>query len=1133
RRGIVWRALDLEFAFHSTAMEPIRNGLLSALRDISSTAPGNFYSTVTDDPVAVAALGAVHWWRNIREPVRFAPAIETMIAAGYRIFVEIGPRPVLLHYLSDALDQTETVGRVVPTLDSKTEDDPFPGLAARLHIAGCDMSRAPWLDGPQELRGLPLYPWQRERHWISRTTEATDQINPKHDHPLLGFCQNAVLAMWLNHVDAALFPFLGDHRVEGVPVLPAAAIVDMALAAAGTRHPDAAAIDLRDLELRRPMTCEEGVTRETHATLLPDGEWRLASRPRLSNEAMILHATARLAPAPSERLLQFDNRPKSGGAIPAAALYRMATRCGLDYGHHFRTVQQAVVIGCDRVAIELGASTLGPDNHLLDPTLLDGALQGLLALLPNDAFNTAMLLPRRIARVRAFTPFGRPPTRAEVQLVRRGTHSVIADIILYDGDDVVAELVSSDFARIDRTQPATGHVLRTDLVPAPLPPMTSPIVFDRIDEILRDAAAIQRRDDVAQSNLRLLFEALLASIAAETVGSLPEPLEALLHQYCDASLPESDELWRLLLAENPAMVTELTLAATLRETLQRGEPFIPPPAQVAALRQASLPAVAGREAIAAVLDGIAARWPPSRPLRINETGSSRLSERLYRSGITVLPVARGETCDIAICTKVGAIDVSTAAASLAPGGLLLALMPQLNTLWELISDRSGDWRSQWSDAGFGEVGSAQVSIGPWPCELAWARRTSLPEIGGRCNGRFIEVVGHAPDPAFITALQAVGHRAASVGEESDIVAVLFDSSDDPVAAASEVLSLLAEVAAAAAKKQVPLWLLTCGVYQPTNNRNLIGAAAWGFARTLRNEIPGLTLHAIDFAPDLGWAARGERFANELLVETGESEVVWTRHGRSVPRVRRGLPTCRAEADSAVYASTDQPGQLDRLHWKLTSRHLPGPGEIEVEVRATGLNFRDVMAATGVLPEETLTGGFAGAALGLECAGVVCAVGAGVEEFSIGDRVAALASGALASHVVTPAGATIPIPRELDFAAAATVPVAFVTARYALHTLAQLRPGETVLIHAASGGVGLAAIQLAKTCGAVVIATAGSPAKRAFLRLVGADHVCDSRKLRFVSQVREATGSEGVDVVLNSLSGEATEASLELLKPFGR
>jgi phthiocerol/phenolphthiocerol synthesis type-I polyketide synthase C len=332
---------------------------------------------------------------------------------------------------------------------------------------------------------------------------------------------------------------------------------------------------------------------------------------------------------------------------------------------------------------------------------------------------------------------------------------------------------------------------------------------------------------------------------------------------------------------------------------------------------------------------------------------------------------------------------------------------------------------------------------------------------------------------------------------------------------------------------MPLWLVTSGAQQGGGGEAICGAALWAFGRVLRNETPGLVLRMVDLPPGMLAPDRARRLAAELTAGSPESEIVWTPSGRHVPRVRRGLPPVWAQPDDAIAAAIAPPGQLDRFEWAPAPRCALRPGEIAIDVHAAGLNFRDVMAASGMLPEDVLLDGFAGTSLGLECAGVVSAVGAGVETLAIGDRVVGFAPAALTSRAVTRADAVTAMPPHMIFAAAATLPVAFVTARYALLILARLQPGETVLIHAASGGVGLAAIQTATVCGATVIATAGSATKRAFLRAVGADHVCDSRELRFVSAVRQATGGAGVDVVLNSLSGAAMEASLELLKPFGR
>ncbi len=170
---------------------------------------------------------------------------------------------------------------------------------------------------------------------------------------------------------------------------------------------------------------------------------------------------------------------------------------------------------------------------------------------------------------------------------------------------------------------------------------------------------------------------------------------------------------------------------------------------------------------------------------------------------------------------------------------------------------------------------------------------------------------------------------------------------------------------------------------------------------------------------------------------------------------------------------------------------------------------------------------------MECAGTVVRTGPDVEDPAVGDRVLAFAPGAFASHLVAKTFAVSKLPSQLSFEDATTLPVAFLTAYYSLVHLARLEAGETVLIHGGAGAVGLAAMQIAKQRGATVIATAGSGEKRAFLRSLGADFVCNSRTLAFAEEVMSFTGGKGVDVVLNSLAGEAMIRSMDCLKPFGR
>jgi NADPH:quinone reductase-like Zn-dependent oxidoreductase len=162
-----------------------------------------------------------------------------------------------------------------------------------------------------------------------------------------------------------------------------------------------------------------------------------------------------------------------------------------------------------------------------------------------------------------------------------------------------------------------------------------------------------------------------------------------------------------------------------------------------------------------------------------------------------------------------------------------------------------------------------------------------------------------------------------------------------------------------------------------------------------------------------------------------------------------------------------------------------------------------------------------------------AVGEGVEKFAVGDEVMALAPYCFARHAIAPEHGVLAKPAGMTFAQAATLPVAYATAYFALHHLARLAPGEKVLIHAAAGGVGQAAIRIAQHAGAEVFATAGTPEKREYLQSLGVKHICDSRGVKFAEEILQATGGQGVDVVLNSLAGEAIAKSLSVLAPYGR
>src|SRR5207248_2092937 len=162
------------------------------------------------------------------------------IGEGCRIFLEIGPTAILQSYLTDAVRAAKVDGRVLATLTRKpVEGDPFPAIAADCHVAGYDFTHSSLFDGTADPRGLPLYSWDRQSFWFGLTPEAADQVNPRLDHPLLGFRRRGPLPCWINHLDEQVLPWISDHAIEGLPVLPAAAILEMACAAAKEQWPDA------------------------------------------------------------------------------------------------------------------------------------------------------------------------------------------------------------------------------------------------------------------------------------------------------------------------------------------------------------------------------------------------------------------------------------------------------------------------------------------------------------------------------------------------------------------------------------------------------------------------------------------------------------------------------------------------------------------------------------------------------------------------------------------------------------------------------------------------------------------------------------------------------------------------------
>jgi phthiocerol/phenolphthiocerol synthesis type-I polyketide synthase C len=1199
--------LDLDYAFHSAAMDPVRTGLLRDLAGMD-TQHGTcaMISSVTGKPLPGAEAGAEYWWRNLREPVHFQHAVAEAARQGARLFMEIGPAPVLQNYLRETLRAEAVEGAILSSL--KRQDppgDPFPAIADRAIAAGADPRAAAAFQGAAERAELPRTPFARRSIWFTRTVESARLTDPLQDHPLLGFRQGSAPGLWTQWLDTTSMPWLGDHKLFGEAVLPAAAMAEAALAAAALAHPDAPVLEVSELAILRPVSLAKDSMAELRLKADGEGGFTLEARPRLAEDEFALCARARLAalprlPATPEFALAKKRQ------VPGSEVIAFAARHGLDYGPAFQSLKHVDVDGAAGAALarlSLPETAPAHDGFMLHPALLDGALQGLFALMRGQGLSAdEAIIPVRIGRLCARRDAA-PIASAEITSGRRGARLFAASLTLRDAAGaVVASIEDIWFQRMPRPgrEKLESLAFRLDPVPS-LPLLNTPTTLD----VAPIMAAIRGQDQAAPlSEAALLLEAHVAALALPALrdnAAPPSPYRAALWRILalagaakmeaegwriieDQPLPPPEAIWRAVLAEQPGLALDLAWLARAGEQMVpalRGEALVavPPPASGGALRALAEPLLAG-------LRTLLETWPKDRPLRILELGAGGALTRgalallggsgrriHYRAIGEARAGAIGAVPEAVLMTWDGWEKLSIAAApaeradvilglapaalnsrglsvleglvgQAAPGSLLLLGEPAPGALWNFALGQDPAW---WRDDPEGAL----------PDAAAW--RTALSMAAWQAAE--VEALSAAPWPALLIMGQGPTVNSAEpalVAAES--LLIFADAEAMPLAQAlaaqlapdrppailtlgelpppkslrgAKILALtgMAEPAAA-------LGALTAlasaadgvagGLVLAAQADEARAAALIGLGRVLANEMPGLRPRRLTIAPDLP----PEDAAPLILAEcAGDApEISLAAGGRFAPLMRPGLPAPAPGFPAQL--AIGQPGQLASLGWRAADTlPKPGPGEVRLRVTATGLNFRDVMWAQGLLPEDMLMDGFAGPSLGMECAGVVDEAGPGVG-LQAGAAVFGFAPAAFATHALTRAEALQPLPPGMSPEAAATIPVAFITAAYSLETLARLRPGERVLIHGGAGGVGLAALQIAKAAGALVATTAGSPEKRAFLRQLGADLVLDSRDAGFADALR-AAWPDGVDVVLNSLAGVAMERSLALLSPFGR
>ncbi len=342
-----------------------------------------------------------------------------------------------------------------------------------------------------------------------------------------------------------------------------------------------------------------------------------------------------------------------------------------------------------------------------------------------------------------------------------------------------------------------------------------------------------------------------------------------------------------------------------------------------------------------------------------------------------------------------------------------------------------------------------------------------------------------------------------------------------------------------------IWILSSGAQSIAGvpvTVNMSQEGLRGVSRVVVNEFPNYISTMVDFSSPVQ-DDEIDVFIEEIFASDRVDELAFRGRKRYVNKLeristeniaQRAYNSVPAEG-SAYTASISEYGVLDNLVLRASERKSIASDEVEIKVKASALNFRDIMIAMGLLTDAAVEGGLFGRTFGLECAGIVSAIGKDVKSVKVGDEVMATAPACLGGFSYPKACHVIQKPKHISWEEAASLPVVYTTAYFSLVHHCRLEKGETVLVHAAAGGVGIAAIHIANSIGAEVYATVSNKEKKDYIVSIGVkpENILNSRSLDFADEIMERTNGKGVDVVLNSLSGEAIYKSIRCLAAYGR
>lgn len=422
-QGVFNRMLQVEVAYHSPTMDPLLDEIRECLGLLNPASPSlPVYSTVTGELIEDTAFDGEYWCRNVRQPVYFCKALNQMLADGYEDFIEIGPHPVLSTSIRECFSQRQTTGSLLGTLKRGTNEQiTLKQAVATLHTLGYRLNWAA-LSSSRFKRdehgescsavnpdyiSLPTYPWQREHHWNEAPQAQRDRTEQSPKHAVLGCREDGPATSWLCQINSHRLPYIDDHKVEGLVILPGATYIEAALCA----HQEMTGSDaclLSNLRLHNALVIESDNERQMQTRVHDDGSFAIHSHvPNLCDEHT-LHTTGKIQPLHlvNHRNIDLDALKISGmQTLQAAEIYAELASRGLQYGPRFQGIQQLWRRDAEILArIEAHVEIVLPANDCqLHPTLLDACFQSLISALPKDSnLSRQVYIPISIEQLRHY-----------------------------------------------------------------------------------------------------------------------------------------------------------------------------------------------------------------------------------------------------------------------------------------------------------------------------------------------------------------------------------------------------------------------------------------------------------------------------------------------------------------------------------------------------------------------------------------------------------------------------------------------------------------------------------------------------------------------------------------------------------